>query len=295
VKERKLKVAFILLTHKSAPFVQRLISQLNAAKAPIFVHVDRGTRSVEYAAIRSALAKISAVHWLPRYYSHWGSWGLVQASLSGLRQAQQTGSDYAVLLSGQDYPIKSLAHLLSFLEENNGTSFLQYHQLPSDRWPADGSSRYVRWHFNLAWRNSSFRRLANRALSRVFNSLFPGRTLPDQLTPYGGWQWWCLHRDAVAYILEFSSSSPKVVRFFKNVRIPDEMYFQTVLMNSPLSSCIQNRLLTYADWQGPPYPRILTQADFEILKTGDFFFARKFDPEVDTVILDRIDRELLQP
>jgi hypothetical protein len=62
-----------------------------------------------------------------------------------------------------------------------------------------------------------------------------------------------------------------------------------------LRSSIQNRLLTYADWQGPPYPRILKQSDFERLKSNEAFFARKFDPDVDTEILNEIDHELLQP
>jgi hypothetical protein len=289
-----MKIAFIILAHHNHNHLKRLIGQVHNERVSIYLHIDRGVSDRTFRTMQKQLAEFDDLAWLPRCYSHWGSWGLVNASLSGLRQAQQADCDYAILLSGQDYPIKPLSHLLNFLEENNGISFLQYHRLPSDQWPPDGTSRYTRWHFNLGWKDSCVRTLSNRALNRVFNAAFPHRTLPDELVPYGGWQWWCLHRNCVDYVLDFAASQHRAVQFFKRVRIPDEMFFHTVLMNSSLNSCVQNRLLTYTDWEGPPYPRILTRDDFESLKASNFFFARKFDAEVDTVILDRIDRELLQ-
>jgi hypothetical protein len=288
-----MRIAFIVLAHKSATFIQRLVSRLCLPNTAIFVHVDRGTERSEYESIRGELDHFLSVRWLPRSYSHWGSWGLVQASLSGLAAAREADCDYAILLSGQDYPIKPLPQLTRFLKENQGASFLQYHRLPSNQWPPDGASRYTRWHFNLGWKNSPRRRFANRVLNRFFNTLFPNRALPDRLSPFGGWQWWCLQRGCIDYVLEFTGTHRRVVEFFKRVRVPDEMYFHTVLMNSPLSSSVQNRLFTYANWQGPPYPRTLGLQDFEHLKRSDSYFARKFDLNADAEIVDRIDRELL--
>jgi hypothetical protein len=288
-----MKIAYIILAHKNPDQIQRLVSRLGADHSDIFIHVDLGAQAEIYSAMQQLLAGCSSIHWLPRFHSHWGSWGLVQASLSGLEEALQVDCDYALLLSGQDYPIKPGLCLVNFLEEQLGTSYLQYHQLPSTLWPPDGSSRYTRWHFNLGWKDSAVRKLTNRVLNRAFNTLVPNRTLPDGLAPFGGWQWWCLHRDCINYVLEFTVTHRKTVEFFKHVRIPDEMYIHTLLMNSPLRPSIQNCLLTFTDWQGPPYPRILNQSDFEKLKNSELFFARKFDSVVDEEILDRIDRELL--
>ncbi len=288
-----MKIAFILLTHKSPVFLQRLVSRLSHPDAYIFIHVHKGADAVIQDYIKQNLANFPQLYFLPSFYSYWGSWGLVQASLSGLEQARQNNCDYAVLLSGQDYLLQSITNLEMFLEKHKGLSFLQYHALPSSQWPPDGTSRYMRWHFNLGIKDLPIRKLANRALNRLFNTISPTRQFPQNLEPYGGWQWWCLERNAIDYMLDFTHKNPKVVNYFKTVRIPDEMYFHTVLLNSPLASSIQNRLLTFADWKGPPYPRILLRSDFNQLSNDNYFFARKFDPNIDHTILDKIDHELL--
>jgi hypothetical protein len=287
-----MKIGFVILTHSHPNHLVRLVAKLYSPNTRIFIHVDRGKGRNVYDTMCEQLAEYPSIIWLPRCYSHWGSWGLVHASLSGLQQAQQAQCDYAILLSGQDYPIKPLPHLLSFLEQNNGSSFLQYHHLPSDQWPSDGPSRYTRWHFNLAWKESSFRKLTNRALNRIFNTILPQRTLPDGLVPFGGGQWWCLHRACVDYVLEFTQKNPAAVNFFRYIRIPDEMYFHTVLINSHLRSTIINRSLTYLDWNGPPYPRILLTADYNDLVITNCFFARKFRRDIDEDILNMVDRSM---
>jgi hypothetical protein len=71
---------------------------------------------------------------------------------------------------------------------------------------------------------------------------------------------------------------PLFLNFFKTVRIPDEIVFHTILMNSELSRNIENKRLTYVDWNGPPYPRVLSKSDIALLKSSKYFFARKFDP-----------------
>jgi hypothetical protein len=82
------------------------------------------------------------------------------------------------------------------------------------------------------------------------------------------------------------------VRFFEHAYVPDEMFFQTLLLNSPLASTIVNDDLRLIKWPGPA---ILTAADWnDILRSPDLF-ARKFDENVDASILDSIDRDLLGP
>jgi len=287
-----MEIAYIILAHKNPGQLHRLVARLDAAHTHIFIHVDLGTKAEIYSEMQKMLGGFSSVHWLPRLHSQWGSWRLVQATLSGLEQAVQADCDYVLLLSGQDYPIKPLGALRAFLENNNGLSFLQYFQLPSLKWPPDGDSRYIRWHFNLGWKNSSLRKLANRFLNRTFNTLFLNRELPNGLAPYGGSQWWCLHRDSMNYILEFSRKESPVVNFFQHVRISDEMYFHTILLNSHQLSTIINRSLTYVDWNGPPYPRVLKSSDYNDLITADCFYARKFDKNIDDEILELLDRSI---
>jgi hypothetical protein len=73
------------------------------------------------------------------------------------------------------------------------------------------------------------------------------------------------------------------------------MYFQTVLMNSPLRETVTNLNLWFIDWpDNSGHPRILTSSDVRTLKVSNRLFARKFDVHVDSHVFDLIDREMLE-
>ena len=65
-------------------------------------------------------------------------------------------------------------------------------------------------------------------------------------------------------------------------------------MNSEFMHSTVNDNLRYIDWsEQAANPKILTELDFESLKNANSFFARKFDTEKDSEILDMIDEKLL--
>ena len=117
---------------------------------------------------------------------------------------------------------------------------------------------------------------------------------PAGLQPHGGGAYWCLSRECVEYVARFVAERPDVVSFFRRVDIPDEIFFHTILMSSPLSDSIVNDNLRYIDWTRGRRPAILETRDFEALRDSPKLFARKFDVLQDENVLDVIDRELLR-
>ena len=112
---------------------------------------------------------------------------------------------------------------------------------------------------------------------------------------------WALSRSAAEYVTEVVEREPGLVRFFKHTFIPEEMFFQTILGNSPL----RDRLTTlpdpdcyglhYIDWHRRlAHPETLRAADFPRLASTAAFFARKFDGTADEALLDAIDADLLR-
>ena len=100
--------------------------------------------------------------------------------------------------------------------------------------------------------------------------------------------------ECVEFLQRFVSDRPDVVRFFKRVESPDEMFFQTILKSSPLADTLVHNHLHYADWSGGgPHPATLTTGDFQKLRETPALFARKFDATVDRTVLDLIDEKLL--
>jgi hypothetical protein len=77
------------------------------------------------------------------------------------------------------------------------------------------------------------------------------------------------------------------------VKIPDEIFFQTVLMNSPYKNGIIYDNLRYIIWSpGSRHPATLNIRYFEDFMNSNKLFARKFDTNIDADVLDMIDREI---
>ena len=70
------------------------------------------------------------------------------------------------------------------------------------------------------------------------------------LVPYAGSTWWALSADACRHILSFVDSRTDVVRFFENLYMPDESFFQTIIGNSEFATQVR-RNLTFTDWSRP--------------------------------------------
>jgi hypothetical protein len=112
--------------------------------------------------------------------------------------------DYATLLSGSDYPIKSNREIAAFLEQHRGEEFLESLLLTEpNRWSAYGG--LYKTPEKVLCRHLRFR-------SRVWR--LPGfRTMPDGMKPYGGSQWWTLSRAAMMHIAEVAKDRPEVLSF----------------------------------------------------------------------------------
>jgi hypothetical protein len=278
-----LRYAYIISAYKNLEQVTRLVRRLHSDRASFLVHVDRKTDNREYQALVESLRGFPSVGFLARHACHWGGFGHVRATLKAIDELIRRGIpfDYVILLTGQDYPIKRNEHIERFFETQVPNSFMGFASLPSDSWsPRGGLDRIESWHL----------RLYGHHLGLPIR-----RRFPTGLRPYGGGAYWCLWRDCIEYVANFVAQRPDVVSFFRHVDIPDEIFFQTILLNSKLCDTIVNDNLRYIDWTRGSRPAILEVRDLEALRASPKLFARKFDVNKDEMVLDLIDRHLLQP
>jgi hypothetical protein len=275
-------LAYIVSAYKNLDQLARLVERLTIEDSVVCIHVDKKTDDVEYGRLERTFAGRQRVYLLERHACHWGGFGHVQATLKGIDALLASGSyfEHLVLLTGQDYPIKPLAEIERFFAEHRGTSFMAYSELPSESWsPRGGLDRveYQHWrwrgrHVRLPWK----------------------RRFPTGARPYGGGAYWNLSRACIEHVARFVKSRPDVVNFFRHVDIPDELFFQTVLMNSELAGSVVNDNLRYIDWTRGPRPALLEARDLPALRASPKLFARKFDVFHDADILDLVDAELLR-
>ena len=262
-----------------------------------------------------------------RYHGVLGSYSLVQISDELMRCAKEyeikngLHFSYYCLVSGQDYLLKNADSIQKELQANYPMPYIDCTPCAKGNWVYNGSKHSAWWNrSNIAingWMaNPGMKRkllkspllIADLITSKWMN---PKTELAKKgVDLYGGSAWWILPDDIVDYLLETAKSFKKDSKFYPltGVGVPEENYYQTVLMNSSFKERIKvnppemvaQNCKTYANFspKGKPFtghPYILTMEDSNHLAelATSRFFARKFDETVDSDILDWIDENLL--
>lgn len=302
-----MKIAYVILAHKHPSQLKRLVNSLNEKGTTFFIHIDKRSSTSLFKRVAEELNQLPNVYFCKQHKCYWGNFSLVEATLEGIDEIfrQEVDFDWAIHLSSQDYPIKSNQQIQSFLEKNKGHIYLENFSLPHPNWKKEngGLNRLSYWHFRLfnkKLRITERQQYYNKA--RMISFVIPNcssfiplkRTLPKEVKPFAGSHYWCLSRESVDYIREFIAQNPSTVQFFKHTYIPDELFFQTIIMNSPFKQDVINDNLRYIDWsRDREMPAILNTNDFQRICKSHCLFARKFDVTKDENILDMIDRQLL--
>jgi hypothetical protein len=291
-------VAYIISAYRLPGLLVRLVERIDVPGASIYIHVDARSPGAVYDAMAGPLAGRPNVSFLPRHACRWGDFGHVEATLKGLRALLASGRpfDYVVLLTGQDYPLKSNAAIAAALSDAGGRVFLDWMPIPSEKWTDGGLDRIENRHFRLgrrilAFPGAPFRStLAGAAWSRAARLLRLRRDFPSGLRPYGGSSYWMMPADCARHVAEFVRDRPDYVRFFRRVLVPDEMFFHSIVMNSRFRDRVDGNPLRFVDWDDDgDHPKVLTSDDVERLMATPDLFGRKFDPGVDEEVLDLID------
>src|ERR1700728_2180849 len=105
-------INFILLVHKDPDQVRRLVDRLSSDESYFYIHVDK---DVDISLFKKELEGLENVYFLENEQREYGTWvdiGIVEATINALKQILKDKREgYCVLLSGQDYPIKSIGHI----------------------------------------------------------------------------------------------------------------------------------------------------------------------------------------
>ncbi|MDB5157017.1 MAG: hypothetical protein JWR50_1724 [Mucilaginibacter sp.] len=276
-----MRLAHLILAHGNKSQLERLVKRLIYPNTDIYIHLDAKSDIAEFAYLES----LEGVFFIKKRTGiKWGDYSMVTATLISFEEILKAGQDYSHinLLSGQDYPLKSAAIIQKFLFENKDKSFIKYLSIFDD-WH-ESKSRITMYSFG------DYNFPLKFKVQDLLNRFLPDRKMPLGLKPYGFSQWITITPACVAYALDYLKKHKSVRRSFRLIWAVDEIVFQTILMNSPLKDSIVNDHLRYIKFKrGASRPNTLTMADAKLLVDSDKFYARKFDPNVDSEILDYLD------
>ena len=265
----------MILAHKNSQQIKWLCEKYKNKNIFTYIHIDKKANINIFCKEFDGLDNIKFLN--DRISINWGGWSMVKATLNLMETAIINKHDYYFLISGEDISVKSYNYIKNFLNENE-TIFIEYNKLPYDKINNKGINRYERYYFGDFVSQ-------NRLLKKIFNKFFYylhklyQRKLPNKLTPYYGSQWFTLPHYCVSYILKYIKDNKNVCLFFRKTHIPDEMFFQTIILNSHLKSNVINDNLRYIKWdhdQLSPHPNYLSHKEIKELNNSEFIFARKY-------------------
>jgi len=208
-----------------------------------------------------------------------------------------------VNMASTSYPLKTNLEIRETLNEHPlDTNFVEVRPNPN-------KPQIHAWHYFVE---------CDHAVHRIYRL-----PTPPNIDMYVGSQWFAISREFAAFLVKFNLNDPENRRnstfideyteYGRKVVVADENYFPTVLKNSPLchKHVNENFLhMQFDDWENEKNkkgardpskclmpnenhcgrsPTTMTVDYLQILELSGALFARKFDQDVDSEVLDYID------
>ncbi|KAM9841629.1 beta-1,3-galactosyl-O-glycosyl-glycoprotein beta-1,6-N-acetylglucosaminyltransferase 4-like [Aulostomus maculatus] len=302
-EERDFPLAYSLVVHKSAWMVERLIKALYSPSNIYCIHYDQKS-SAQFSSAMEGLARC-----LPNVFIASKRESVFYASMSRLKADLNCLSDilasgvmwkYAINLCGQDFPLRTNLELVSELKKLKGANMLETSR------PTEQKKQRFTFHHELRDVSFEYQRLPVKTAQVKTPP-------PHGIEMFSGNAYFVLSRDFVVFM-----NSSVVVKDFlawsEDTYSPDEHFWATLVRlpgvpgevprNKPDITDLMSktRLVKWQYLEDNLYPActgkhvrsvcIYGAAEMRWLLIHGHWFANKFDPKVDPVILQCLEEKL---
>ncbi|XP_076020229.1 beta-1,3-galactosyl-O-glycosyl-glycoprotein beta-1,6-N-acetylglucosaminyltransferase 4-like [Genypterus blacodes] len=302
-EERDFPLAYSLVVHKSAWMVERLIRALYSPINIYCIHYDTKS-SPEFISAMEGLSRC-----LPNVFIASKRVSVIYASITRLKADLNCLSDllrsevkwkYAINLCGQDFPLKSNIELLSELKRLNGSNMVETSN------PSKNKEERFTFHYELENVSYEYGRLPVKTQQLKDPP-------PHNVQMFSGNAYFVLSRAFITYI-----NTSKVVSDFlawsEDTYSPDEHFWATMVRMPGVPGEVprsqpgitdlmsKTRLVKWHYLEGALYPPctgthirsvcIYGAAEMNWLLNYGHWFANKFDPKVDPVIIQCLEEKL---
>lgn len=283
------KIAVLVLCHKNFDQVSFFINQFDESYYDIYLHIDlKSNYDNKFDCFLKKKKNVFILNPDESYDVKWGHFSIIKAELSLLKVAKQANDySYFWLCSGQDLLLKDSIEIYNTLFKKDSVNYLNV----IDTTP-EFQKRVDLFYPSIFTKNTFLSKIMRNIYKiitggRKYTFSFLKRKRSVSYPFYFGSQWFCLEKKAVIYILEKIQNS-NILDDFKYTLVPDESFFQTILMNSKFKETIQPHLLFLRFRNNANNADIFTKQDFNDLKNSSCFIARKFDTNKDFDIIKEV-------
>lgn len=314
--------ACLIMGHKNPLQIIRLAKRLiKNEENDVFIHLDSMMKKEDIVCVDRFCDENSRAYLCSkRIHGILDKRSLVDIVFIMLSEAKETEKRknkhyiYYLLFSGQDYVIKNLNYINNELIKNYPKPYIDCTPYDKSNWiyhkfkyckTALQYNDWITMHFSKGLIRSGLRVSAiiwAKVLSIIGRDSY-NKLKKEHVSLYGGSAWWILPDIIIDFIRDKYNSKDRVSELILNESsTPEETYFQIMSMMSPYSNMIDinqkdmilQNCKTWAyffdkekEFKGHPY--IFTMKEYEKLKECNFWFARKFDIQIDEEILDELD------
>lgn len=282
MKIKQYKHAFLIGLYQNPDYAMTLVESLRGERSNIYVHINPLYLD-KFKGFIAHYAKADDVQVIHTQPTKWGGYSLLRQILDLLRLAMQDESNgYFHMLTGQDILIKPLTELYQFFDAHSECNYLSYgkdQMLTPQRGYLLGVNRSQYYHlFDLLnYRGNMLHRQLEKYFVKTQQLLHLKRKWPFN-NYYQGSGWFSFNREAVTEIMGWIQKNHKVVEY---TFAPDEVIFQSILLNSNKDFHVVNDNLRFILWDNQGEvgsPVILTEQHFDQIQKSHCFFARKIHP-----------------
>lgn len=265
-------------------------------KFNIYIHIDKKS-SISEEDIKNLSSRKRVQYVSQQYKINWGGINHLKAILELANKAiENPANKFFHLITGHDYPIVSLDKFSDFFNTNQNNDFMEYFTLPYSAWPEDGMDRLSRYNiYDLIDGRTGLNERLIKGFSKLqkkigfkrgFSSGFPSL--------YGGSTYWSLRRESLEYVFQYMTEYPKFLKRFRYSFCSEEIFFQTILLNSLFKDRIINNNLRFIIWEerNGNFPANLDINDYNSLRQSDALFARKFEYPISEQLLKKIKEDI---
>lgn len=274
-----MKQAILITAYKDVEQLMLLIDQFDN-DFNFYIHIDKKSSIQKEQLAR--LQQIENVQYISQDFKiNWGGLNHLKAYLHLSEIAlKEVENEVFHLITGQDYPLKSKVEFKKFFHDNKHLNFMEFDKMPTSNWKDGGMYRLEHYNFHDYINAKTY--LGNRLHPRTYKIqkwLNIKRPIRFNLQCYGGSTYWTLSKMVLQYVIDFTNKNPSFLNRFRFSFCAEEIYFQTIIMNSEHAKNVVDNNLRLIDWESGKggYPAFFDENDFEKLIESNKFFARKID------------------
>lgn len=281
------KHAVLISVYKDMEYLELLVKKLSP-DFDVYIHVDKSSREIKKEQIQYLEKQYHCVC-LSNYVCCWAGFNVLLAYIDMLRIAVQKEYKYYHIITGEDIPVKSAREIYNYFKDNDRI-YISLHEAITDNL----KDRYKYWYpfVNKDPRARPWQQL--NAVSLTLQKFFRvnRKRIGCEEKVYKGYVYGSLPHDAVRYVLDYVDKNPLFMRDLSMCYIMEELFFQTILGNSPYRNRIAKNCLRYSVWEYKydSIPGYLDEEDIRAIDAGDYIFARKVNKKFSEQLIQEMDR-----